>query len=82
MPPQTVHACLVADEDAKRCNMGYSQRAQEALLLSMELHGRQVRKGTPVPSITHLWGVAAIVGEHCGTEDEIIAVLLHDVLED
>ncbi len=51
-------------------------------MLSMELHGRQVRKGTPVPSITHLWGVAAIVGEHCGTEDEIIAVLLHDVLED
>jgi len=48
----------------------------------MELHHDQCRKGTTIPYITHLWSVAAIVGEHGGTEEQVIAALLHDAIED
>jgi (p)ppGpp synthase/HD superfamily hydrolase len=41
-----------------------------------------VRKGTGIPYIAHLLGVAAIVLEAGGDEDEAIAGLLHDVPED
>ncbi len=37
---------------------------------------------TAVPYIAHLLGVAAIVLEHGGDEDETIAALLHDAIED
>lgn len=40
------------------------------------------RKGSGVPYLTHLLSVAAMVGEHGGDEDQIIAALLHDYLED
>jgi GTP pyrophosphokinase len=42
----------------------------------------QKRKGSGVPYISHLLAVAAIVLEHGGTEDEAIAALLHDAVED
>jgi (p)ppGpp synthase/HD superfamily hydrolase len=45
-------------------------------------HAGQVRKGTDIPYITHLLGVAALVIEHGGTEDQAIAGLLHDCIED
>jgi (p)ppGpp synthase/HD superfamily hydrolase len=45
-------------------------------------HGRQTRKGTTIPYIQHLLGVASLVLEHGGDEDQAIAGLLHDVLED
>lgn len=48
----------------------------------MELHHDQCRKDTTIPYITHLWSVAAIVGEHGGTEAQVIAALLHDAIED
>ena len=41
-----------------------------------------MRKGTSIPYITHLLAVAAIVGENGGTEDEVVAALLHDAPED
>ncbi len=59
-----------------------SERFQEALLYATHLHTGQVRKGTPVPYIAHLLAVAAIVLEHGGNEDEAIAALLHDAVED
>jgi len=62
--------------------MSYSTRILTALKLAMELHHEQRRKGTEIPYITHLWSVAAIVGEHGGTEDQVIAALLHDAIED
>ncbi|WP_447972034.1 HD domain-containing protein [Nitrospira sp. Kam-Ns4a] len=62
--------------------MGYSSRTLDALKLAMDLHHGQRRKGTDIPYVTHLWAVAAIVGEHGGTEDQIIAALLHDAIED
>lgn len=60
----------------------YSARFEEALLYTARLHRQQARKGTPVPYILHLLAVAAIVGEHGGSEDEVIAALLHDAIED
>lgn len=41
-------------------------------------HAGQVRKGTSIPYLTHLLGVATLVIEHGGSEDQAIAGLLHD----
>ena len=57
-------------------------RFQEALLFASWLHRKQVRKGSTVPYVTHLLSVAALVLEHGGDEDEAIAALLHDAVED
>jgi (p)ppGpp synthase/HD superfamily hydrolase len=40
------------------------------------------RKGTTTPYFSHLPSVAALVFEHGGSEDQIIAALLHDAVED
>src|SRR3546814_7656261 len=45
-------------------------------------HARQVRKGTHVPYLSHVLGVAALVVEYGGNEDQAIAGLLHDTIED
>ncbi len=45
-------------------------------------HAAQVRKGTTIAYITHLLGVAALVIEFGGNEDQAIAGLLHDTIED
>ncbi len=62
--------------------MPYTERFEDAFLYAARLHRDQTRKGTGVPYVTHLLAVAAIVGENGGTEDEIIAALLHDAPED
>ncbi len=61
----------------------YTERVLEALALAFELHAEQRRRGPErVPYVTHLVGVAAIVGEYGGDEDLFIAALLHDAAED
>lgn len=60
----------------------YGPRFEDALAYAARLHRAQVRKGSGIPYITHLLAVAAIVGEHGGGEDEVIAALLHDAVED
>lgn len=62
--------------------MEYSPRIVDAFAFTYELHRKQVRKGSRVPYITHLMGVAAIVGRYAGDEDQFIAALLHDAVED
>ena len=59
-----------------------SPRFDEALAYASRLHAGQARKGTGVPYVAHLLAVAAIVLEHGGGEDEAIAALLHDAVED
>ena len=59
-----------------------SCRFEEALLYATRKHASQVRKGTPIPYIAHLMAVAAIVLEDGGDEDQAIAALLHDAVED
>ncbi len=62
--------------------MAYSPRFEDALLLAHRLHANQTRKGTTIPYIGHLLAVTAIVIENDGSEDEVIAALLHDAVED
>ena len=62
--------------------MAFSKRFDDALLTAVDLHRGQARKGSDIPYVTHLLAVAAIVGESGGTEDEVIAALLHDAIED
>ena len=59
-----------------------STRFEEALLFATKLHAGQWRKGTTIPYIAHLLAVTAIVLENGGNEDEAIAALLHDAIED
>ncbi len=62
--------------------MALSDRFEEALAYAAQLHASQVRKGTPIPYISHLLGVASLALEHGANEDEAIAALLHDAVED
>lgn len=54
-------------------------KAFEAACLA---HGNDARKINREPYIGHLMGVASIVIEHNGTQDQAIAALLHDIIED
>lgn len=47
-----------------------------------EKHGGQVRKGTSVPYVTHPLMVAQLVLGMGGSESEVVAAILHDVVED
>jgi (p)ppGpp synthase/HD superfamily hydrolase len=62
--------------------MPYGEKFERVLPYAARLHRDQVRKGTSTPYITHLLAVASIVGENGGTEDEVVAALLHDAPED
>jgi (p)ppGpp synthase/HD superfamily hydrolase len=57
-------------------------RFVEALAYATEVHAGQARKGTSVPYVAHVLGVCALVLEDGGGEDEAIAALLHDAVED
>lgn len=59
-----------------------SERVDQAILLAMKWHRHQMRKSTDVPYASHLLAVAGMVAEMGGSEDEIIAALLHDAAED
>jgi (p)ppGpp synthase/HD superfamily hydrolase len=62
--------------------LAYGEKFENALIYATQLHRDQTRKGSEVPYITHLLIVAAIVGENDGTENEVVAALLHDAPED
>ncbi len=59
-----------------------SERFDRALMAASAAHRGQTRKGSQVPYLTHPLAVCAIVGEHGGDEDQLIAALLHDAVED
>ncbi len=59
-----------------------STRFDEALRYAHDLHREQTRKCTPIPYISHLMTVSALVIEHGGNEDQAIGALLHDAAED
>jgi (p)ppGpp synthase/HD superfamily hydrolase len=62
--------------------MTITHRYGDALLWAEQIHRDQRRKGKEVPYISHLISVSALVGEDGGTEDQAIAALLHDAIED
>jgi (p)ppGpp synthase/HD superfamily hydrolase len=57
-------------------------RFRDAVSWAHELHGQQARKGSDIPYVSHLLAVTALVLEDGGDEDEAIAALLHDSVED
>ena len=60
----------------------YSKRVDEALTLVADAFRNHIRKGSRTPYLFHLLQVATWVGEYGGSEDQMIAALLHDYLED
>ena len=59
-----------------------SPRFDDALGYASRLHRGQMRKGTSIPYVAHLLGVASNALEYGATEDVAVAALLHDALED
>jgi GTP pyrophosphokinase len=57
-------------------------RFEEALIYASRLHAAQTRKGSGIPYVSHLMAVSALTLEYGGGEDEAIAALLHDAVED
>lgn len=62
--------------------MPTSSRYSDALAWAASLHSTQLRKGTGHPYVAHLLSVSALIWRDGGTEDEAIAGLLHDAIED
>jgi (p)ppGpp synthase/HD superfamily hydrolase len=59
-----------------------TERIAQALALAVEAHTGQKRKGTDIPYIAHPMAVAAIALEHGADEEQAMAALLHDAVED
>jgi (p)ppGpp synthase/HD superfamily hydrolase len=60
----------------------YTRRFIEAAEAALVMHANQVRKGTAIPYISHLFGACSIALDYGANEDEAIAALLHDAIED
>ena len=60
----------------------YGPRLIAATRVALEMHATQVRKGSDVPYASHLFGTCAIALDHGANEDQAIAALLHDAIED
>ena len=72
---QRVESCAVMP-------VAMTSRFEQALMFAAQLHREQRRKGSSIPYVSHLLAVASLVIEHGGDEDEAIAALLHDAIED
>ena len=59
-----------------------SERFDAALAYASAAHRTHFRKGTTIPYVSHLMGVASIALENGADEDQAIAALLHDPVED
>lgn len=55
---------------------------QVAARYAEDAHADDIRKGSNVPYVSHLWSVGAIVMENGGDSHQIAAGLLHDIVED
>ena len=59
-----------------------TERLSQALALAIEAHNGQFRKETTIPYIAHPMAVASIALEYGADEDQAMAALLHDAVED
>jgi (p)ppGpp synthase/HD superfamily hydrolase len=57
-------------------------RFEDALEYAVQKHRNQKRKGTRIPYVAHLLGAASIALLYGADEDQAIAALLHDAVED
>lgn len=60
----------------------YSPRLDLALSFVADRFRDRYRKGTRIPYLTHLLQVMVTTAEYGGDEDQLLAALLHDYLED
>lgn len=58
------------------------EKFEAAMLRANEWHRDHLRKQTTIPYISHLLAVTALVLENGGDEEQAIAALLHDAVED
>jgi (p)ppGpp synthase/HD superfamily hydrolase len=79
---EVCYNCARFEDKNRGFVMALSSRFEEALVFATRLHAGQRRKGTAIPYISHLLGVTSLVLENGGDEDEAIAALLHDAIED
>ena len=70
------------NQEIKSYSPFLTRRFHLALQVASELHLEQARKDTEIPYIAHLMAVCALVLEAGGDEDQAIAALLHDAVED
>jgi GTP pyrophosphokinase len=66
----------------ERLDHPLGDRFEAALIAAHGIHRLQSRKGTQVPYVAHLIGVAGLVLEYGGNETQAVAALLHDAIED
>lgn len=59
-----------------------ASRLETAFAYAKKIHSGQIRRKTGMPRLAHLMVVAGTVLEHGGSEDDAIAGLLHDAVED
>lgn len=59
-----------------------TDRFESALVFAYQVHRDQTRKGSGIPYVAHILGVAAIALEYGADEDQAIGALLHDAAED
>lgn len=70
---------MVSDRPTPRLTESF----EHALAYANRIHANQSRKGTGIPYITHLLGVASLVLQNgAESEEEVIGALLHDAAED
>ena len=67
--------------EEKKPHAYLTDRFFKAMEYASEAHREQVRKSTNIAYISHPFGVAALIIEAGGDEDQAIAGLLHDVAE-
>ena len=68
--------------DIKMNQTTLGPKFEEALLFANRIHAEQKRKDSGAPYLAHVLGVAALVLEDGGSEEEAIAAVLHDAAED
>ena len=67
---------------AQKGSRRLTKRFLATLSYATELHANETGKGTDEPYIGHLLGVASLVLQYGANENEVIAALLHDAIED
>ncbi|HEX7612007.1 MAG TPA: HD domain-containing protein [Candidatus Limnocylindrales bacterium] len=60
----------------------YSDKIITAMAAAAQIHATQVRKSTTIPYLSHLLGTCSIALDYGANEDQAIAALLHDAIED
>lgn len=65
-----------------QCESARNQSLGKALVFAAEAHRGQMRKGTDIPYLIHLIRTWDYVRRMTEDEEELVAALLHDVLED